>query len=450
MSIRWKIAAAFASIAVLVASVMGLFSYAAAAQRIGGQLEQTLVTAAAQVGGNGTSARTAISATAGAQPLLIQMVAPDGAVRSESGPARLPVDAATRSLAAASSPGRRRWQTLRLGTDSYMVLTESLGGSRGAVQVAADLASNQRLLHDLAGRIATAGLLVAAGAALIGWLAAWRITRRLVRLAALAQHVSDTGRLELVVPSRGRDEVAGLAASFNAMLGKLAAARDDQERLVQNAGHELRTPLTSLRTNVRVLRKFHQLTPQARESLLHDVDGQTRELSELFDELLELATWQRGDDPAEPTSLAEIAVSAAERVRRRTACVITVDADESTVLARPRAVERAMVNLLENASKFGGSEPIEIAVRGGTVEVRDRGPGIAPEDRDHVFDRFYRAETARGLPGSGLGLAIVREVVLAHGGRVFAGPRAGGGAVVGFAVAADRHLPASNPDHAGP
>ena len=98
------------------------------------------------------------------------------------------------------------------------------------------------------------------------------------------------------------------------------------------------------------------------------------------------------------------------------------------------------------AADGAGGEPIEVRVERGRVTVADRGPGIAPGDVPHVFDRFYRADTARGLPGSGLGLAIVRDVAQAHGGTVFAQARSGGGAEVGFSVEASL-LPDSEPGH---
>jgi len=125
---------------------------------------------------------------------------------------------------------------------------------------------------------------------------------------------------------------------------------------------------------------------------------------------------------------------------------------DTVVDGRPGALQRALSNLVDNAAKFdrGGSEPIDIVVTGvGTpvgasagadagaavrVEVLDRGPGIAEEDLDRVFDRFYRAPDARSLPGSGLGLSIVREVAAAHGGDPFARRREGGGSAIGFTV----------------
>ena len=185
--------------------------------------------------------------------------------------------------------------------------------------------------------------------------------------------------------------------------------------------------------------------------MLDDVDGETRELTNLVNELVELATDRRDAEQPEPIDLASLAERTAERYRRRSGRTITVDAAPSVVLARPHAVERALSNLLDNAVKFDpdGRDPIEVRVHGTTVEVLDRGPGLEPEDADRIFDRFYRAATARSMSGSGLGLSIVQEVAAEHSGRVSAAARPGGGAVIGFTVASGDFLPESKPQPAG-
>ncbi|MEV6905349.1 HAMP domain-containing sensor histidine kinase, partial [Amycolatopsis sp. NPDC051372] len=286
---------------------------------------------------------------------------------------------------------------------------------------------------------------------LAGWLLARQITRRLVRLTAVTEQVTDGGLVQAGVPTGGRDEVGRLATSFDRMLSRLADARADQERLVQDAAHELRTPLTSLRTNAQVMRRFDELSPDSRTRLLDDVDGETRELTHLITEIVELATRRYDSEETGPVELAAVAERAAERVRRRSGRAVVVDADDTVVSGQVRRLERAVGNLLENAVKFdaGGTEPIELTVRSGQIEVLDRGPGIPAQDLPHVFDRFHRADAARALPGSGLGLAIVRETAAAHDGAVIARLRSGGGAVVGFSVDGDRLLPFSHPDHVG-
>jgi two-component system, OmpR family, sensor histidine kinase MprB len=194
-------------------------------------------------------------------------------------------------------------------------------------------------------------LAVLLAAAATGWLLARRITRRLVRLAGVAEEVSDSGSVDRAVPVDGRDEVGRLSASFNSILGRLATARDAQKRLVQDAAHELRTPLTSLRTNASVLRRIDELLPQARDRLIDDLQGATRELSH------SLTSWSSSpcrDAVTNRRSRSSWPVSrrTAERVQRRTGREVRVDADRSVVRGRRQALERALGNLLENAAKF--------------------------------------------------------------------------------------------------
>ncbi|MDW4910212.1 sensor histidine kinase [Streptomyces sp. ADMS] len=136
-----------------------------------------------------------------------------------------------------------------------------------------------------------------------------------------------------------------------------------------------------------------------------------------------------------------------QRVHRRTGRFVLLDVDDSVVRGRRQGLERAVGNLLENAAKFDADsdQPIEVRVRQGEVSVADHGPGIGAADAVRVFDRFYRADTARALPGSGLGLAIVHDVAEAHGGTVFARTRPGGGAEVGFTVERSRLLEPKTP-----
>jgi two-component system sensor histidine kinase MprB len=189
---------------------------------------------------------------------------------------------------------------------------------------------------------------------------------------------------------------------------------------VSDASHELRTPLTSLRTNIEVLSRDGVLDPKERENLLRDVSEQLIEMSALVAELVELA---RGDEKAadpEDVRLDLVAAEAIERTRRnRPGVTFKPQLEESFVRGVPSTIERAVSNLLDNAAKWSppGGE-VDVIVRNGEVAVRDRGPGIADEDVPFVFDRFYRAPSARSMPGSGLGLAIVRQVAEAHGGTV--------------------------------
>src|SRR6195952_2124934 len=206
----------------------------------------------------------------------------------------------------------------------------------------------------------------------------------------------------------------------------------------------------SWRTNVSVMHRFAELSPMSQQRLLDDVAGETKELTDLVNELVELALDRRDTETAEPVDLGALARKVAAMFEHRSKRTITVHTgDEVLVLGRPKALERAISNLLDNALKFdikGGAG--EVTVGSHYVDVSDRGPGIELAYTTRVFDRFFRTDAARSLPGSGLGLAIVAEVAAVHGGTGFAQPRPGGGARIGFTLGAETFLPNSNPQAA--
>ncbi|MFF5494552.1 ATP-binding protein [Streptomyces aquilus] len=373
----------------------------------------------------------------------VQVLGADGSVVDPGSPG-LPVRPADRTVARAAEAGAlTEHKDVDVGSDVYRVATVSLGGGRGAVQVAQEFSDTEDLLQALQQRTLILMAAVVVGAGLFGWWLARRITRRLVILTAAAEDVARTRRLGVQVPVTGYDEVGRLGRAFDRMLGRLAQSEEDQRRLVQDAGHELRTPLTSLRTNISLLRRIDEFPPETREELVADLGQEARELTDLVNELVELAAGQSDTEPPQRVDLADIAEDVAGVARRRTGREILVRASGDTSTdGRPGMLTRAVSNLVENAVKFDreGRGPVEIRVAGPAragvvrVEVLDRGPGIGDKDLVRVFDRFYRAADARSLPGSGLGLSIVREVALAHGGAPFAVRRDGGGMVMGFTV----------------
>jgi len=452
-NLRTRFALAFATVAVVVAALVGLLSYHAASERIYQEIDASLRSAAAAVDNGETTGLAAPAlpdrgrGRGQTRQVTAQSVAADGTVTplGTSGVV-LPVTGTTLAIAAGST-GRSDAVETDVDGESYRILTVPRSGG-GALQVAVEVEDVEHVLGGMANEIALASAVVLVVAAAAGWLLARRITRRLEALAAVAEDISVHGGVDRQVPVVGDDEVGRLSSAFNTMLTRLAAARDAQERLIQDAAHELRTPLTSLRTNASVLRRFADLPPDARARLVDDVQGETRELSNLVDELVQLALARRTDEPEQAVDLAALADGAARRVTRRTGRQIRVDADGSAVHGHRLGLERAVGNLLENAAKFDtGDGCIEVHIREGRIAVLDRGPGIDAGDSARVFDRFYRASAARSLPGSGLGLSIVQDVAQTHGGSVFAGTRPGGGAQVGFTVGRDRLLPASQPDH---
>jgi len=447
MSLRVKLVVALVLLSALATIAIGVSTYITTADRLHSEVDSSLRSALGSLVDR-TNREGHTPDIAGRRPgdgddqtssfdqVLVQVLGPNGSLVLIPNSGALPVDENDVALAVGTDRSRWRWREVSIDGEPYRLVTAPIGGRSGAVQGARSLSESERVLDSLRNRTLVATLLVMVVAAAAGWLVARQITRRLVRLTGTAEQVAETGQLDVAVPVGGSDEVGRLGVAFNEMLDALAQSKQDQHRLVQDAGHELRTPLTSLRTNIAVLQRYDHLAPETRDKVFDDLASETRELSDLVNELVDLATDRRSDEPEQPVVLADAAERVAARARRRTDCPIVVAADDSVVSGRPQAIERAMSNLVDNAAKFtdDSASPIDIVVADGRVEVRDRGPGIAPDDLGHVFDRFYRAVGARSRPGSGLGLSIVRDVAESHGGTAFAENRPDGGAVVGFVL----------------
>jgi two-component system, OmpR family, sensor histidine kinase MprB len=342
-----------------------------------------------------------------------------------------PLPVSEDARAAARGPGKPFFSGTHVaGTDWRVLTVPGVGGY--ALQIARPLTEVNHTLHRITIFllvIAAGGVAVAAGLGLLVSGAALVPVRRLRRAA---EHVAETGDLSERIPAGGTDELSKLATSFNTMLAALEDSRRVQRQLVADASHELRTPLTSLRTNLEVLASERTLPPGERERLLTDVVDQLGEMTGLVAELIELARGEQHPELAEDVRLDLVAADAVERARRnRPGVEFKAELEESLVRGVPATIERAVGNLLDNAAKWSppGAE-VEIGVRDGTVTVRDHGPGIDEADLPYVFDRFYRASSARGMPGSGLGLAIVRQVAEAHGGEVVAEKAEGGGTLM--------------------
>jgi two-component system sensor histidine kinase MprB len=370
---------------------------------------------------------------------ILQVVTPDGrAARIGGSPTSpLPVNSADARLALGNN------QAVRLGTITfqgadYRVLTwgggliDTATGNPVAVQIARPLTDVEHTLRDLRLILWIVGLAGIGVAVALGYLVGKATIRPVERLTKAAEHVAATQDLESTIEDRGEDELARLARSFNAMLAALAASRQQQAQLISDAGHELRTPLTSLRTNIEVLLRVKDLPEPDRAELLKDVNSQLEEMTTLVGDVVELAR----EDEAQPepieVRLDAIVERAVERARRRaSAMTFDVELTAGSVRAQPVLLERAVLNVLDNAVKWsppGGTIRVRLQRHQvWTLDILDQGPGISAADLPHVFERFYRAATARSLPGSGLGLAIVQQVVASHGGRVqVASPPEGG------------------------
>jgi len=251
------------------------------------------------------------------------------------------------------------------------------------------------------------------------------------RVTGAAERVASTLDTSERVPEQGRDELARLAVSFNAMLAALQEAIETQKRFVADASHELLTPVTSLQTNLEVLARAPRLPVKKRKDLIGDLLGELREVRKLVGNLVELARGKNGERREQVRLDGLVGDCIDQATFRYPGLRFEAELEPTTLEGDPERLERAVWNLLENAAKW--SEPggqIEIALSGGGLSVRDHGPGISDEDKPHIFERFYRAVSARGMPGSGLGLAIVRDIAEAHAGSVEIEDAEGGGALL--------------------
>ena len=357
--------------------------------------------------------------------IQLQRVAADGTVCSPDS-ASLPVSAQDRAVAATGTGGGLRDVTVG-GVDLRMRVVPA--GDGFALQFARPHTEVNAALGRLSAFLALTTALTLGAVVGLGALFARRLTRPVLALTQAAEHIARTDDLAVPIAVDGRDEVARLAVAFNRMTAQLALSRQRQQQLVADASHELRTPLTSLRTNVELLARSQDtgrpLTQDVTRRLYSNITAQTAELTELIGELVDLARDQLPDLTTEPLPFDDVVARAVERVRLRAGehPVVVAGLAHCEVRGDAAALERAVVNLLDNAVKFSEPDaPVVVTLRrhgdSAVLEVTDTGPGIAEDDLPHVFDRFWRADTSRDLPGSGLGLAIVQQTAHAHRGTV--------------------------------
>ena len=365
---------------------------------------------------------------------FVQMISPGGAVRrpvQAPNTLRLPVDADAKAIAASGQGERLDDITVR-GVH-LRVLTVGVGRG-GAVQVARPLDEVDDVLDRV---LLILVIIVLAGSALavgLGTVVARSALAPIGRFTQRTEAVAANPDLAQRMDVEGTDELARLAGSFNTTLDALERSVEAQRHLVADASHELRTPIASLRANIQVLEDADRLPPEELAALRADIISELDELTDIVAGVVELARGRPQDSEAlDDVRLDMIVQSLTERAERRAADRVRFDLDlEPTVITgEPERINRAVSNVIDNARKWspdGGT--VEIGLSGGTLTVRDHGPGFAEQDLPHVFERFFRSEQARSQPGSGLGLAIVRQAAEEAGGSAEAANAAGGGAVV--------------------
>jgi two-component system, OmpR family, sensor kinase len=298
----------------------------------------------------------------------------------------------------------------------------SADGRSREIIVARPVEDVQATLDQAATRLGLGAAAAAVLALLVAGFAARRGLRPLVRVRAAAERVAASEDLSVRIDVARLDEVGGLASAMNHMLtrleganARLSGALDEQRRFAADASHELRTPLTALRGDIELLRR-REMPEEERVEVLDEMAVAAQRMGRTVEDLLVLARAEAGSRAPRPVDVPALLGTLATRDETATlstngALVVSADPDAMLALFR---------NLLDNARRHGDRVTVGARAENGhvVVEVADDGPGVSPEDRERVFDRFYRAPSLRNTPGTGLGLAIARVAAEEAGGSI--------------------------------
>lgn len=340
-----------------------------------------------------------------------------------------------------------------------VVVTRTKDGA--TVALSKEIDPTQQLLRS----VAAASLVLVSLGGLVSWTVASLVSESGLRpLRRLQRGVKEVTRTEELnpLPVEGHDELARITIAFNDMMETLRESRKRQTQLVADAGHELKTPLTSMRTNIELLMMVYaseqqdMIPAEDRADLERDVLAQMNELSTLIGDLVDLAREDAPNIELEEMRLDLVLGDALGRVQRRRPDVhFLFHADPWILRGDKFAMGRAPLNLIDNAAKWspkGGT--VRVSLKAGSSSavllVDDSGPGIAPEERERVFERFYRSAESRSMPGSGLGLAIVKQVMDRHDAPIYVEDSPAGGARFRVIFPGRRPDPGEDTSHMGP
>lgn len=304
----------------------------------------------------------------------------------------------------------------------------------GGLQVARSLVEHDESLNTLRS-ILISGSLVATFTSLgLSWVFAGTALRPITRLTQTAQTIGAERNFDRRVSYSGpNDEVGRLTTTFNAMLTELQSAYQQleqslqaQRRFVADASHELRTPLTTLRGNLGLLERQPPISPADREAVIADMVEESDRLIRLINNLLILARADSGLAlRREPISLQPFIADVCRQARLLTSerVIGCENVANATLIGDRDVLKQVLLILLDNAIKYTAPhDTITIATTVAeaviAIHIRDTGPGIPPEALPHIFERFYRVDSARTSTGAGLGLAIAKELVEAQGGTI--------------------------------
>lgn len=451
MTLQLRLTIALVAVITTVVTVAGIFAVTSAERELVDGVDDFLIDRAKSIEDLQSNAeaksfvqrderRSVLSEFLAEPDAITQIVDPKGQIIFAF-PITLPLEDAEIKIATQKDENLSGFTQIRkstVGGVDYRILSKPLPRG-GLLQIGRDLSEVNDAISGMIRAFLLLGLIGIAIAILSAWVLASQLAKPIKRLSKTAEHVARTQELTAFIDSKDGDkEVRRLAESFNVMLRALATSRDQQKRLVTDASHELRTPLTSVRTNIELLAKAKSIDEKDKELIIRDLKTEINELSLLVDEIVNLATSTGFKSENFVTDdLSVIAQEVAEKFSRRSGRTINITSSGDSIRdIQSAAIERAISNLVDNAIKFSpeGTD-IVITVENGTVCVRDFGIGVREDDRDQLFERFFRSVDTRNLPGSGIGLSIVEEIIMRHNGHVFVkAPENGPGTEVGFTL----------------
>lgn len=301
--------------------------------------------------------------------------------------------------------------------------TEALPDENRTVTVGFRAESAERSLERTRWLLLAAGAAGALMSAVAGYLIARMTLKDLRSVTRTAELITAEPETSARISMPGHDELARLSGSFDAMVDALQGSMTSQQRLVSDASHELRTPLTAIQANAELLR-VPGLSGENRERAHAHLQSAVADMTGLVADIVDLARGVEADPFVEPVRLDILLAEVVHRVRSAwpTHAIIT-HLGSAVVTGNPERLERLFGNLIVNAVKFSpAASPVEVTLtvvsNRACVTIRDDGPGVAEDERDRIFDRFYRSPATRRTPGSGLGLALAQQVAAEHGTRV--------------------------------
>jgi two-component system sensor histidine kinase MtrB len=335
-----------------------------------------------------------------------------------------PIPPALRNLV---RQGQLGYQRMTVAGQPYLILAGRVPESAGELYLFFSEQDIEHNLTQLRNALAGAWLGVLLAAALIGHTLARRTLEPVARASEAARQIAD-GQLGTRLRTGGADEFGAWAAAFNEMadaleakIAALSAARARELRFTANVAHELRTPLTALVAEASLLSDQVGQLPEAARRPVKLLIADVRRLRVLVGELMEISRLDAGSEPVQRQLTDLRSVVTALISARGWQDRVSVDVGPLTMTTDPRRIERILANLVENAVEHSGRD---VSVRSSTdgvhgcIEVADGGPGIPPDRLALVFERFYKADSARTSPGSGLGLAIALENARLLGGDI--------------------------------